>query len=88
MPRRTITIDGDEWTVTHTGRVTQYTRDEFGLLFSKGHGEKRERRVMRFSPLGARIPELALAGLSDEQLRSYFTMSQPAWTAPETGYSN
>ena len=88
MSRRTITVDGDEWTVTHTGRVTQYTRDEFGLLFTKGRGESRERRVMRFSPMGARIPELALAELTDQQLRDYFAMSQPAWTAPETGYSS
>jgi hypothetical protein len=87
MPRRTIDIDGQEWTVSSTGRVTQYTRDEFGLLFSRGVGSTRERRVMRFSPLGSRSPEDALNELSDQQLRSYFTMSQPAWTAPETGYS-
>lgn len=86
MSPRTLTMDGQEWTVTTTGRVTQYTRDEFGLLFTRGSGENRERRVMRFSPLGARIPELALAELSDDRLRSYFSMSQPAWTAPETGY--
>jgi hypothetical protein len=41
---------------------------------------------MRFSPLGSRSPESALQELSEDQLRSYFTMSQPAWTAPETGY--
>lgn len=88
MHRRTITIEGQDWTVTHTGRVTQYTRDEFGLLFTRGKGESREQRVIRFSPVGARIPELALAELTDEKLRSYFAMSQPAWTAPETGYSS
>jgi hypothetical protein len=86
MSGRTITVNGKEWTVTHSGRVTQYTRDEFGLLFTRGRGEQREQRVMRFSPLGARSPELALAELSDQKLRSYFAMSQPAWTSPETGY--
>jgi hypothetical protein len=88
MSGRTITVNGDEWTVTHSGRVTQYARDEFGLLFTKGRGENRERRVMRFSPQGARSPELALAELSDQKLRSYFAMSQPAWTSPETGYTS
>lgn len=87
MPRRTIAIDGQDWTVTSTGRVTQYTRDEFGLLFTRGTGSNRERRVMRFSPLGSRSPEDALNELSEQQLRTYFLMSQPAWTAPETGYS-
>jgi hypothetical protein len=86
MPRRKLEIDGLEWTVTSTGRVTQYTRDEFGLLCSRGAGSTRERRVMRFSPLGSRSPEDALNELSEQQLRNYFLMSQPAWTAPETGY--
>ncbi|MEO8295855.1 MAG: hypothetical protein ABI613_10110 [Gemmatimonadota bacterium] len=86
MPRRRIEIGGEEWTVTSTGRVTQYSRDEFGLLFARGSGPGRERRVMRFSPMGSRSPEAALDQLTAEQLRSYFTMSQPAWTAPETGY--
>ena len=87
MPRRKLEIDGQEWTVASTGRVTQYTRDEFGLLFTRGSGSARERRVMRFSPLGSRSPEDALNELSEQQLRNYFLMSQPAWTAPETGYS-
>jgi hypothetical protein len=87
MPRRTVDVDGQAWTVASTGRVTQYTRDEFGLLFTKGTGSNRERRVMRFSPLGSRSPEDALNELSDNQLRAYFQMSQPSWTAPETGYS-
>ena len=86
MPRRKLEIDGQDWAVTSTGRVTQYTRDEFGLLFTRGTGSSRERRVMRFSPLGSRSPEDALNELTDQQLRDYFLMSQPAWTAPETGY--
>lgn len=87
MPRRKLQIDGQDWMVTSTGRVTQYVRDEFGLLFTRGTGSTRERRVMRFSPLGSRSPEDALHELSEPQLRSYFIMSQPTWTAPETGYS-
>ncbi len=86
VPSRTIDIEGQEWAVTSTGRVTQYTRDEFGLFFTRGSGPGRERRVMRFSPLGARSPDAALHGLSDRKLREYFSMSQPSWTAPETGY--
>jgi hypothetical protein len=86
VARRKIDIDGEEWTVSPTGRVTQYTRDEFGLLFTHGTGPGRVRRVMRFSPLGTRSQESALQELSDRQLRSYFTKSQPSWTAPETGY--
>ena len=87
MSGRTITMDGQDWTVTSTGRVTQYTRDEFGIMFTRGTGSTRERRVMRFSPTGSRSPENALNELSDQQLRIYFSMSQPSWTAPETGYS-
>jgi hypothetical protein len=87
MPRRTIAIDGQEWTVTSTGRSTQYTRDEFGILFTRATGSPPERRVMRFSPLGSRSPEDALNELSERQLHDYFLRSQPAWTAPETGYS-
>jgi hypothetical protein len=87
MPRRTIAVDGKDWTVTTTGSVTQYTRDEFGLLFTHGEGPGRERRVMRFSPLGTRSPEAAFQELSEMQLRAYFTMSQPSWTSPETGYT-
>lgn len=72
--------------MTFTGRVTPYTRDEIGLYFTRGTGPDRERRVIRFSPLGARIPEVALAELTDDQLREYFRMSQPSSTSPETGY--
>jgi len=80
-------MDGSDWTVTTTGSTTQYTRDEFGLLFTRGEGSGRERRVMRFSPLGVRSPEAALQELTDAQLRTYFTVSQPSWTSPETGYA-
>lgn len=85
MPRR-FTADGAEWTVWPTGRNTQYVRDEFGLLFTRGAGPERERRVSRYSPGGARNRELSLNELSDTDLRNLLSVSQPAWTAPETGY--
>jgi hypothetical protein len=86
MPRRIIEVNGERWDVQASGRVTQYLKDELGLLFSKGTGLDRERRVIRFSPLGGKNSELALSQLSDAQLRDLLAHSQPAWTAPETGY--
>ena len=86
MARRLIDIDGDQWEFASSGRVTQYTRDEFGLIFSRGTGSAREQRVVRYSPLGSRNAETALAELSEAQLRELFERSQPSWTAPETGY--
>lgn len=86
MPRRIIEVNGDQWEVTVSGRVTQYVKDELGLVFSRGVASGRERRVARYSPLGAKSSELALAELTDAQLRSLLAQSQPAWTAPETGY--
>lgn len=84
MPQRNITIDGATWDVSPTGRVTQYSRDEFGLTFlRRGTGEI---RVARYSPLGSRAPESSLAELSERQLRELWQRSQPSWTAPETGY--
>ncbi|HEU4587566.1 MAG TPA: hypothetical protein VFS11_02895 [Gemmatimonadales bacterium] len=86
MPRRIIEINGEPWEVTVSGRVTQYVKDEFGVVFSRGEGASRERRVARYSPLGAKSRELSLAELTDDQLRTLWLHSQPAWTAPETGY--
>jgi len=86
MPRRIIEVNGERWQVHSSGRVTQYVKDELGLVFSRGTGSERERRVIRFSPLGAKSPELALSELTDIQLRDLLAHSQPAWTAPETGY--
>ena len=45
MPRRIIEVNGEPWEVAVSGRVTQYTKDEFGLVFSRGTGPDRERRV-------------------------------------------
>ncbi len=86
MPRRTIESDGQIWDVSPTGRVTQYARDEFGVMFRRRGGSPGEVRVSRFSPLGARNPEDALAELTQPVLDELFQRSQPGWTAPEAGY--
>ena len=86
MARRTITVEGEHWEVYPSGRVTQYDRDEFGLVFEKGTGPDRIRRVTRYSPTGARRWDAALAQLSDYSLRELFRQSQPAWTSPEISY--
>ncbi len=86
MPRRTINVSGQDWSVSSTGRVTQYTRDEIGLVFSRAGAGGREERVTRFAPLGSRSPERALAELPEARLVELFQRSQPSWTAPETEY--
>lgn len=86
MPTRTIDVNGTTWTVTPTGHVTQFVRDEFTMLFTKGTGPDRVERVAKYAPLGARSRELSLAELTDAQLRELFARSQPSWTSPETGY--
>ena len=72
--------------VAVSGRNTQYTKDEFGLVFTRGTGPDREQRVTRYSPLGAKSRELSLGQLSDRELADLLAHSQPAWTAPELGY--
>jgi len=86
MPRRIIDVDGVQWEVAVSGRNTQYTKDEFGLVFTRGTGPGREQRVTRYSPLGAKSRELSLRQLSDRELADFLAHSQPAWTAPELGY--
>ncbi len=85
MPRRTLMVDGEQWRVSPTGRVTQYQRDEVGIRFAR-QGAEPEVRVVRFAPLGSRVAEEALAELSDQELLELFRRSQPSWTAPETEY--
>ncbi len=87
MARRSIEVSGERWDVYPSGRVTQYSRDEFALVFEKGTGPDRVRRVMRYSPLGARRPDRALADLSDQRLEEFLRTSQPAWTSPEVSYA-
>ena len=82
---RRITVDGAEWVVMPSGRNTQYVRDEFGVTFTRVSGERTE-RVARYSPRDSRNREQSLAGLTDADLRDLLATSQPAWTAPETGY--
>jgi hypothetical protein len=86
MPRRIIEVDGDQWEVSVSGRVTQYLKDEFGLVFTRGVGPDREQRVIRYSPLGAKSRETSLGQMSDAELRDLLAHSQPSWTAPEMGY--
>jgi hypothetical protein len=86
MPRRIIDVDGERWDVAVSGRSTQYTKDEFGLVFTRGTGPDRERRVVRYSPLGAKSRESSLAELTDRELADLLAFSQPAWISPELGY--
>jgi hypothetical protein len=86
MPRRIIEVDGVQWQVAVSGRSTQYNKDEFGLVFTRGTGPDREQRAVRYSPLGAKSRELSLAGMSDRELADLLAVSQPGWTAPELGY--
>ena len=87
MPTRTLTLDGRTWRITPSGRVTQYDRDEFALLFVSGTGVDREVRVARYSPHGSRWREEALVEMSDADLARLFHQSQPSDTSPEAGYS-
>ncbi|MBE0593803.1 MAG: hypothetical protein IH616_15530 [Gemmatimonadales bacterium] len=86
MARRTIEIDGERWQVYPSGRVTPYERDEFGLVFEKGTGANRIRRISRYSPLGARRWDVALRQLADARLLDLFAESQSAATSPEVEY--
>ena len=86
MPRRIIDVDGERWEVAVSGRSTQYTKDEFGLVFTRGTGPDRERRVVRYSPLGAKSRESSLDELTDRELAELLAVSQPAWISPELDY--
>jgi len=86
MPARSLQVDGTNWDITPSGYITQYTQDEYGLIFSRGTGKDREVRVTRYSPQGTRSREQAFAELSDAQLKELFAQSQPSFTSPEAGY--
>jgi hypothetical protein len=88
MPTRTLNIRGKSWRIFPSGRVTQYDRDEFALLFVADDGGKREVRVTRYSPLGSRSRERSLAELSDAELARLFESSQPGETSPEADYTS
>ena len=87
MPARKINVDGQEWSVTTSGYITQYDQDEFGLFFTRESGDKREVRVTRYSPQGSRSRAESFAELSDERLALLFEQSQPSFTSPEAGYT-
>lgn len=87
MPTRSISVGGRTWSVLPSGRVTQYDRDEFALLFASGTGEDREVRVTRYSPHGVRSREQSLAEMSDADLARLFQQSQPSELSPEAGYT-
>lgn len=86
MPARSLTAAGRSWQVYPSGRVTQYDRDEFALLFVAEAGGRREVRVTRYSPFGVRSREQSLADLTDAELARLFELSQPGDTSPEAGY--
>jgi hypothetical protein len=87
MPTRTISLDGRAWRVMPSGRITQYDRDEFSLLFISGVGEHAEVRVTRYTPTATRSREAALAEMSDADLARLFMQSQPSEMSPEAGYA-
>ena len=87
MPSRSVTIGGRAWQVIPSGRVTQYDRDEFALLFISGTGSDREVRVSRYSPHGIRSREQSLVQLGDADLARLFEQSQPSEMSPEAGYT-
>jgi hypothetical protein len=87
MPTRTVAIDGTTWIVIPSGRVTQYDRDEFGLIFMRGTGAARQVRVTRYSPIGNRSREQSLVELTDVDLQRLFSASQPSDTSPEADYA-
>ena len=88
MPTRTVNIAGRSWNVFPSGRVTQYDRDEFGLLFVSDGKGKREVRVTRYSPVGVRSRERSLAAMSDAEIARLFEFSQPSETSPEADYTS
>jgi len=55
-------------------------------VFELGTGPERKRPFARYSPLGSRSPDAALAELTEQQLLHLFRQSQPAWTSPESAY--
>ncbi len=87
MPTRTIEVEGRSWRVFPSGYITQYDRDEFGLMFVSGTGNSRVVRVTRYAPHGSRSREQSLAELPDIELLRLFEQSQFSATSPEAGYA-
>ena len=87
MPTRSINVGGKSWLVFPSGRITQYDRDEFSLVFVHGTGAARQVRVTRYSPVGTRSRERSLVEMSDGDLERLFGFSQASDTSPEADYS-
>ena len=88
MSVRSIEVNGQRWEVSPSGLVTQYDRDEFGLIFAREQDGKREVRVTRYSPRGARSRAQSFFELGDQDLLRLFRESQPSFTSPEAGYAS
>lgn len=86
MAARSLTVEGQSWEVSPSGRSTVYGQDQYGLMFQLGTGPERKRRFTRYAPQGTRRTDAALRELSDRELLDLFHQSQPAWTAPEGAY--
>ncbi len=86
MPARSLEVSGQKWDVYPSGYITQYTQDEYALIFTRDAGGEREVRVTRYSPQGTRSRERAFAELTNAQLQELFQQSQPSFTSPEAGY--
>jgi hypothetical protein len=86
MPQRILEVDGQRWSVSPAGRVTQYEKDEFALRFVRQPAGSAPDRIVRYSPLGSKSRENSLSGLTDAELLELFRVSQPSWTSPELGY--
>lgn len=86
MPARQLVVDGRTWRVYPGGFLTQSVADEFSLLFVTGTGDAREVRLTRFSPVGTRSREQAVAELDERGLRRLFLLSQSSARSPEAGY--
>lgn len=82
MARRITDATGAVWTVTLSGRHTQYAKDEVALTLTQGG----DTRHVRFSPRGAKSPERAIEEASDALLLRLLDQGQPAWTAPIGNY--
>ena len=88
MTERTVSINGEPWTVSIAGRASQYDRDEITVIFERKDAQGRKLRLAsRFSPQGARHRQQALAELSEAELLVLHAQSQPEWTSPELGYA-
>lgn len=86
MPARSLEVSGQKWDVYPSGYITQYTQDEYALIFTRSAGDEREVRVTRYSPQGTRSRERAFGELTNAQLQELFQQSQPSFTSPEAGY--